>query len=591
MDTYESRRNRDRDRKGGARARYEARKRRREDMAVRPDDEGRKRGAQVATGTTAETLSNLMASGQVLLRDFWWYITHNGMIVRGVAVVAVLLFVIYFMTTMLRGGIMSGVESMGVDMGGMSQMQAEAALQETWDADYNVQLVANGRPLREVAPASMGVNFDAMMTADIAGDAGLDAFPFGKTVDPVVTFDRLTAQNFLLDLSTEINTLPVNASYELSDGVISGIPGYEGYVLNVGLTLERMDQSLANIVQRRRFELVMDRLDPDVRDPQQFMPQVQALVAANPNPQLVGYDPYKNEILTWPMRVEDVLSWISVSPVGLTLRDENFQPYVSLLNDTLNPDGRDLRYLDNGEIARIMRQSLAEGRLDAELRIRYKQTVYNVEPGDTLFAISRKTGIPYFLIEEANPDINPDFLSPGDPIAIPTRDVTMSAPPVANKRIIVDLEQQYMVAYENNEVVFEWSISSGVDTAPTSPGIYQILTHEEVAYGSSATLCDDVTLVCGQWEMSWFMGIYEVVPGLLNGFHGEVLLPNGNYLGAGAIGSQTTFGCVMSEDDKAKALYDWAEIGTVVEIISDEYAPYSDLARITHARLEGGGSA
>jgi len=447
--------------------------------------------------------------------------------------------------------------------------------------------VVNGQPQGDVPASALGINFDAVATAATADSTGLDAFPFGKTIEPIVNFDLLTAQTYLLDLSDEVNSLPVNAAYEMRDGEIVGIPGHEGYVLNIGLTLDRLDQSLPMIIQRQRFEVVMDRLDPDVIDPQQFMPQVQALVAANPTPQLVGYDPYKNERLTWPVRLPDMLSWISVSETGLTLRDETFQPYIRLLNDTLNPDGNDLRYLAGDEIANMMRESLAQGRIDIELRIRYNQTIYNVEPGDTLFAISRKTGIPYFLIVEENPDIDPDFLSPGDEVRIPTRDVTMPETPVPHKRIIVDLEEQYLIAYENNQEVFSWPISSGVDNAPTSPGIYQILNHDPVAYGSSNTLCDDVTLVCGQWEMSWFMGIYAVQPGLVNGFHGKVLLPNGNFLGAGSIGYPTTFGCVMSEDDQAKQLYDWAEVGTVVEIISDEYAPYSDLAQISKARMQG----
>jgi hypothetical protein len=80
--------------------------------------------------------------------------------------------------------------------------------------------------------------------------------------------------------------------------------------------------------------------------------------------------------------------------------------------------------------------------------------------------------------------------------------------------------------------------------------------------------------------MYWFMGVYEVVPGLMNGFHGAVLLPNGAYLGGGNVGAPYTFGCIMSQNDNAKLLYDWADLGTVVEIISSEYAPQSALGQL-----------
>ena len=84
---------------------------------------------------------------------------------------------------------------------------------------------------------------------------------------------------------------------------------------------------------------------------------------------------------------------------------------------------------------------------------------------------------------------------------------------------------------------------------------------------------------CAQWTMNWFMGMYEVVPGLFNGFHGGVLLANGRYLGDGGVGHQFTYGCVMSVDDNAKLLYDWADDGTMVEILSGIYPPRSELGR------------
>jgi len=214
------------------------------------------------------------------------------------------------------------------------------------------------------------------------------------------------------------------------------------------------------------------------------------------------------------------------------------------------------------------------------LRIRYQSTTYVVVPQDTSFKISRKTGIPRFLIVDANGDSELDQLSIDDEINIPSRDETMPEMPIPYKRIVIDLETQYLIAFENSQVIFEWPISSGVASAYTSPGVYQILSHDELAYGSSGSLCDNVTLQCGQWEMSWFMGIYEVQPGFVNGFHGKVLLPNGNYLGNGMIGTPATFGCVMSGEDEAILLYDWAEVGTVVEILSNEYAPMSDLGRL-----------
>ena len=56
-------------------------------------------------------------------------------------------------------------------------------------------------------------------------------------------------------------------------------------------------------------------------------------------------------------------------------------------------------------------------------------------------------------------------------------------------------------------------------------------------------------------------------------------LPNGGYLGGGGVYEPVTYGCIMSLNEYAEELYRWAEQGTMVEVISDEFAPESELAR------------
>ncbi|MFW5709229.1 MAG: L,D-transpeptidase family protein, partial [Chloroflexota bacterium] len=297
--------------------------------------------------------------------------------------------------------------------------------------------------------------------------------------------------------------------------------------------------------------------------------------------QLRGFDPIANQFFTWPIDTATYTDWLEAGLNSLTLREDAFVPYIDLLNTTLNPEGENTRYLAPDETMDLLRDAIATGETLINLRVRYRPTTYEVVRGDTAFAIARKTGIPLFLIEQANSGRDLNILSVGDVLNIPSPDAVIPEAPVPDKRIVVDLDAQYLMAFENGQVVFEWPISSGVRDAPTSPGVYQILSHREQAYGSSSTLCDAAGVVCGQWEMNWFMGIYEVRPGLVNGFHGSVLLPNGNMLGDGVIGQPITFGCVMSPDEQARALYDWADIGTIVEIVSDEFAPVSDLGRFT----------
>jgi LysM repeat protein len=214
------------------------------------------------------------------------------------------------------------------------------------------------------------------------------------------------------------------------------------------------------------------------------------------------------------------------------------------------------------------------------LRIRYRTSTYEVQSGDSGYRIARRTGVPFTLMQQANPRRDWDaMLSPGEMVNLPSPDEVVPLDPVPNKRIIVDLETQTLWAYENGQLVFNWLISSGMDRAPTSPGIFQILDHQDTAVGSSVELCGDNS--CGSWTMYWFMGIYEVSPGLVNGFHGRVVLPGGTIMGNGNVGTQYTYGCIMSIDGDAEQLYRWAEVGTMVEIVSRDYPPRSDLARMS----------
>jgi len=520
---------------------------------------------------------------KIIAQDARWHITHNPIVMRGAAGIVIGIFGLLMVSYLLSGKIFPGIQSVGVGLAGLSQEDAAEKLATAWMDEIKIDLVIDGETVQSIHPTDLGLRINAAETAKQARSAGLTGIPFGNEIVPIVDFDYLTAQTYLLDMTETLNEVPFNAGYEWRSGQIVGMDGTNGQSLDVTLTLDQLGLDIAQIVQRGQLDLLMTTLRPDVTDPTPFLDEAQAL-ASQPL-SLLGYDPFYNQHFTWPIEPEIFVGWLEAGPTSLTLREEAFLPYIDALNATLNTEGDNLRYLSPDETMESLRGALSQRQSEVNFRVRYRPTTYEVQSGDSGYEIARKTGIPYYLIEQINNGRDMNVLSPGDLIQIPSRDVTMQFDPLPNKRIVVNLDTQWMVAYEDGQEVLSWSISSGVSNAPTSPGIFQILSHDEKAYGSSNSLCDSAGVVCGQWEMNWFMGIYEVVPGLVNGFHGGVLLPNGNYLGGGNVGAPYTFGCVMSRDEQALALYDWAEIGTVVEIIASEYPPISDLGQLaaTHS--------
>lgn len=524
-----------------------------------------------AVGATRKP--GVLRKAELALRDFLWKARQDIRIpLAGIAMI-VLIAGLYVGTHVFGQRIFPNVWALGLNVGDMTLDEATAALQNAW-SDVMITLVDEERTW-SMTPAQLGMRLDARATAESARDVGMGGIPFGVKILPTVTIDVLRAQNALLDMTETIKIDPYNAGYRWQGDTLIGVPGSDGRYLDVALTMETLTDDLALVADTGELNLVMTPARPEVINPEPFIEEARAL-AAVPF-QMYGYDPFSDQRVAWSTDRDTFTSWIEAGANGLTLREETFAPFLDAQTQSLAQIDP-LRYIEPTDAMEKMRTAIAGGSHEVSLRIRYRTSTYTIRGGDSGYRIARTLGVPFYLIQQANPSRDWDaLLSPGDVINLPSVDAVVPLDPIPNKRIIVDLDTQQLWAYENGQLVFNWLISSGMDRAPTAPGIYQILSHNETATGSSVELCGDNS--CGTWQMYWFMGIYEVFPGLINGFHGAVLLPNGAYLGGNNVGSQFTYGCIMSRDDEARLLYEWADDGTVVEIIGAGFTPRSELAR------------
>jgi lipoprotein-anchoring transpeptidase ErfK/SrfK len=163
--------------------------------------------------------------------------------------------------------------------------------------------------------------------------------------------------------------------------------------------------------------------------------------------------------------------------------------------------------------------------------------------------------VPYPWVQQANGGIQ--YVSAGQTITIPSPDNFFQYEPVKNKRIIVSISEQRVRVIENGQIKWDWAASTGINSSPTWPGIYQIISHYPNAYA-------------GNWNlyMPQFMGVYQPIPGsdFTNGFHGFPTRGGGQILWENSIGTKVTYGCILLNNTNAKLLYDWAEEGVVVEI-------------------------
>ena len=122
-----------------------------------------------------------------------------------------------------------------------------------------------------------------------------------------------------------------------------------------------------------------------------------------------------------------------------------------------------------------------------------------------------------------------------------------------NKYILVDISEQHMYVYEGDVLVYSFVASTGMNNA-TRVGTFRVLDKIPNAYGATWNI----------WMPNW-LGIYWS-GSLENGIHALPILPNGATLWAGYLGVPISYGCVVLDTYDAQVLYDWADLGTPVEI-------------------------
>lgn len=122
-----------------------------------------------------------------------------------------------------------------------------------------------------------------------------------------------------------------------------------------------------------------------------------------------------------------------------------------------------------------------------------------------------------------------------------------------DKYILVVLSEQHMYVYEGGALIYSFVVSTGMNNA-TSVGKFSVLEKLPNAYGATWNI----------WMPDW-LGIYWA-GNLQNGIHALPILPNGSTLWAGYLGTPISYGCIVLDTHDAQVLYDWADVGTPVEI-------------------------
>ena len=189
----------------------------------------------------------------------------------------------------------------------------------------------------------------------------------------------------------------------------------------------------------------------------------------------------------------------------------------------------------------------------------HASTTHTVARGETLVAIAQRYGVSTWTLISANNIANPSLIVPGQVLSIPNRESLVTppaddAPPItAGKRILIDISEQHLYAYQGEELVYSFVASTGSGNS-TRTGTFQVLDKIPNAYASTWNL-----------QMPHWLGIYWA-GSLENGIHALPILSNGQRLWDGYLGTPVSYGCIILGVEEARMLYNWAEVGVPVVI-------------------------
>jgi tetratricopeptide (TPR) repeat protein len=122
------------------------------------------------------------------------------------------------------------------------------------------------------------------------------------------------------------------------------------------------------------------------------------------------------------------------------------------------------------------------------------------------------------------------------------------------KRIEIDISRQHLWTYEGDALIHSFPVSTGLPGRDTATGHYEVLDKIPMAYSSVWNL-----------QMPYWLGIYYV-QNIENGIHALPIRPDGSVMWGGLLGQRASYGCIILSTEAARLVYDWAEIGTKVDI-------------------------
>lgn len=157
---------------------------------------------------------------------------------------------------------------------------------------------------------------------------------------------------------------------------------------------------------------------------------------------------------------------------------------------------------------------------------------YNINRGDTLASIAQKFSVEVSDILNENPSLNPNNLTPGQRICIPS--------PFSPVEILINVSNKRLIVFRDGRIYREYIIATGAPESPTPTGNFEIINKELDPGGPYGT----------RWLGLSALGY---------GIHGTN--------NPASIGTASSNGCIRMYNEDVESLFNLVNVGTPVRII------------------------
>ena len=322
-------------------------------------------------------------------------------ILGGMLTVTTLIVVFVLFQLSVAGRIAPGVSAYGIELGGLTQAEAAAALQNAFAyADDTVFTFRYEDEFWQFTAAELGVSLDADATAQAALDASQDeavlplavqaqAWLSGINVQPVVRFEEGVARSQLEAAASEFSQAPQNAQLVINGLNIETVPAQTGLALDVDTALADLRERITALEPGGEITLSVVESQPEWVDVESTAAYIRTALSAPI--MLVANDVDGNLLGPWSVTPQQIVALLDVTPTTdeagnpsytVNIDMNGFAPYLQSLAPGLIVPARDGRFVFNDELGQL--EALAPARdgrtLDVQATIeRMEEAVFSVD--------------------------------------------------------------------------------------------------------------------------------------------------------------------------------------------------------------------